>query len=74
MTIINPKPPKEGGRPKKSGIFYLTEETVDVVDSSDNVPEDSTKRLRKRTDEPDEPESLAPAKRRRGRPRKNLIN
>jgi hypothetical protein len=46
--------------------------TVDVVDSSDNVPEDST-RLRKRTDEPDEPESLAPAKRRPGRPRKNLI-
>ena len=54
-------------------IFDLTEETVDVVDSSDNVPEDSTTRLRKRTDEPDEPESLAPAKRRPGRPRKNLI-
>ena len=39
----------------------------------DNVSEDSTTRLRKRTDEPDEPDSLAPAKRRPGRPRKNLI-
>ena len=55
-------------------IFDLTEETVDVVESSDTVPEDRTMRLRKRTDEPDEPESLAPAKRRRGRPRKNLID
>ena len=73
-TLSKPKPPKKRGRPKKSVIFDLTEETVDVVESSDTVPEDRTMRLRKRTDEPDEPESLAPAKRRRGRPRKNLID
>ena len=73
-TLSKPKPPKIRGRPKKSVIFDLTEQTVDVVESSDTVPEDRTMRLRKRTDEPDEPESLAPAKSRRGRPRKNLID
>ena len=72
-TLSKPKPQKKRGRPKKSVIFDLTEETVEVVDSSENVADDTVRRLRTRNDEP-EVECIPPAKRRQGRPRKNLID